>query len=256
MKNKSILLVVCIMLSLCTTVSAQTTVPILMYHNINPSYSPDRALVEMTQAEFKDQMTALLDNEYTPISLYDYKDWVNGEKNLPEKPVIITFDDGYLNNYTHAFPIIKELKIPVTIFVITGRMGMSDGVVYPHFTWEQAIEMENSGFVDIESHTNLHSDFHFADEKSMILELRLSKYLFKKYMNKDVEFLAYPYGHFNDKVKIEAEKAGYSACVKTDNTELSANKKDTDVYALKRITACGGMTGNELIRQIEYSKTR
>lgn len=254
MLKKLIFAVIAIVLGLSVVVSAETTIPILMYHNINPSYSPDRALVEMTQDEFKDQMTALLQNDYTPITLYDYMDWNQGKKELPEKPVIITFDDGYLNNYTHAFPIIKELKIPITIFVITGRMGMSDGVVYPHFTWEQAKEMENSGLVHIESHTHLHSDFNFTDYNSMILELRTSKYLFKKYMNKDVKFLAYPYGHFNDEVKIQAEKAGYMACVKIDNNEVMSNHKGDDVYSLKRLTARGGMTGQELIKLIEYSK--
>ena len=248
-------LFICVLFFIClaTTVSAETVVPILMYHNINDSYSPDNALVEMSTAEFKEQMLSLIENGFQPITLYDYIKWQQGEKELPQKPVIITFDDGYLNNYTHAYPIIKELNIPVTIFVITSRMGMSNGVTYPHFTWEQAKEMEESGLVDIESHTNMHSDFHLTDKKNAIAELRMSKFLIKKYLNKDAKFLAYPYGYYTDFVKAEAEKAGYSACVKIQTLNPGVNRKGQDLYVLKRITARGGMSGDELIKEIEIN---
>ncbi len=254
---KKFLICFCVFLYLLSqTVCAETVVPILMYHNINETYLPENANVEMTPAEFKEQMEALLNAGYTPITLYDYVDWVNGMETLPEKPVIITFDDGYLNNYTHAFPIIKALNIPITIFIITDRMGMSDGVAYPHFTWEQAKEMLDSGLVDIESHTNMHSDLLLADEKTAINELRMSKYLIQKHLGRTANFLAYPYGNFTDAVKLQAQKAGYMACVKIKPQTQGVNKIDNDLYELKRITAFGGMSGEDFINYIEENKER
>lgn len=233
---------------------AETVVPILMYHNINDNYSSDRYLVEMSTAEFEEQIVTLLSEGYTPITMYDYSAWQEGKKELPEKPIIITFDDGYLNNYTHAYPIAKKYNIPITIFVITSRMGMSDGVVYPHFTWSQAKEMEESGLVHIESHTNMHSDFNLSDPKNSVSELRLSKYLIKKHLDKDALYLAYPYGHYTEFAKEQAEKAGYKACVKITTVNPGVNRIDTDLYELKRITACGGMSGRDLINEIEKNR--
>lgn len=244
----------CFVLIFCLigqTVFAETVVPILMYHNLNNSYLPEHANVEMRPDEFREQVTTLISAGYTPIRLYDYTDWVNGKKDLPEKPIIITFDDGYLNNYTHAFPVAKELNIPITIFIITDRMGMSDGVAYPHFTWEQAREMNESGVVDIESHTNAHSDLFLADNKTVINELWLSKYLIKKHLNRDANYLAFPYGNYSDFVKQQAEKAGYKACVKIKPLAPGLNRKGDDVYELKRLTACGGMTGQDIIDLIQ-----
>ncbi|MBQ2968064.1 MAG: polysaccharide deacetylase family protein [Clostridia bacterium] len=235
-------------------VQAETVVPVLMYHNLNETYAPENANIEMKPSEFEEQMVALLNAGYTPISLYQYARFEAGEETLPEKPVIITFDDGYLNNYTHAFPIVKKYNIPITIFVITQYMGMRDGVTYPHFTWEQAKEMQESGLVEIESHTCAHSDFMLADRETILKELRLSKYLIYKHIGKEAKFLAYPYGNYTPEVQKEARNAGYLGCVKVKAVTPGVNRKGDDIYALKRITASGGVSGAELIRCIEENK--
>ena len=116
---------------------------------------------------------------------------------------------------------------------------------------EQAREMNESGVVDIESHTNVHSDLFLADNKTVINELRLSKYLIKKHLNRDANYLAFPYGNYSDFVKQQAEKAGYKACVKIKPLAPGLNRKGDDVYELKRLTACGGMTGQDIIDLIQ-----
>ena len=253
MKKIAILiLIICNLIPVA--VQAETVVPILMYHNLNDNYAIENANIEMTPAEFEEQMKALLEAGYIPITLYQYVDWENGKTELPDKPVIITFDDGYLNNYTHAFPIVKKYNIPITIFVITQYMGMRSGVTYPHFTWEQAKEMQDSGLVEIESHTCAHSNFLLADSETALREIRLSKYLIYKHTGKEAKFLAYPYGNYTEDVQKMAEKAGYIGCVKVKAVSPGVNRKGEDVYALKRITAYGGMSGEDLLNCIEENK--
>lgn len=230
--------------------SEELKIPILMYHNINDEYDVKDRTVEMSVSEFKDQMEAITKEGYESISLYQYVDYVSGKCDLPEKPIIITFDDGYLNNYTVAFPILKEMNIKATIFIITGRMGMQSGVKYPHFTWEQAKEMEDSGLIDIESHTNFHNELNNISYSNVAFELRKSKYLIDKYLNKNTSFLAYPYGFYNEYVKTAAEKAGYLASVRIISKNPGVNTKEQNIYELKRITAYGGMSGKDLIDSI------
>lgn len=245
-------LILCFLFPL--TVQAETIVPILMYHNLNENYDPENANIEMTPSEFEEQMKALLEAGYQPITLYNYVEWENGKADLPEKPIIITFDDGYLNNYTHAFPIVKKYNIPITIFVITQYMGMRNGVTYPHFTWEQAKEMQDSGLVEIESHTCAHSNFLLADKETALREIRLSRYLIYKHIGKIAQFLAYPYGNYTEDVQKMAKEAGYIGCVKVKAVSPGVNRKGEDVYALKRITAYGGMSGADLLNCIEENK--
>ena len=82
---------------------------------------------------------------------------------MPENPIAITFDDGYLSNYEIAYPILKELNIPATIFIVTSTVGLDESsgkVSTPHFTWDQAREMQESGIIDIHSHSHSHSHSH------------------------------------------------------------------------------------------------
>ena len=254
MKNK----IVCIVLLFIFIVfniscSAETVVPILMYHNINDSYNIENSNIEISNDKFEEHLDYIKKNGYTTITLDDYLLFSQGEKSLPDKPIIITFDDGYLNNYTNAFPMLKERNMKATIFVITGRMGMQGGVTYPHFTWEQAKEMEDSGLIDIQSHTYFHNDLSAVSEETVSMELRKSRFMIYKYLNKKSDFLAFPYGNFNENVKELAKKAGYKACVEIKTGIPGVNRVYSDVFALKRITAFGTMSGDDLIYTIKQN---
>lgn len=136
-------------------------IPVLMYHNLAESYPKGSEGANITPKLFEEHMKGILDRGYTPILVADYYEFVQGRKELAENPIIVTFDDGYLSNYEIAFPILKKLNIPATIFVVTSTVGAkpeSGLVSTPHFTWAQAREMQQSGIIDIQSHSHTHKN--------------------------------------------------------------------------------------------------
>lgn len=126
-------------LSLCLALAfsnvfavSDTDVPILLYHNIAENYNAEDNLLHITPERFKEHMQALNNAGYTSISYKDYQNYVKGLGEIPEKSIIVAFDDGYLSNYTYAFPILKEFGMKAAIFIVTGSVD-NDKTVYPHF---------------------------------------------------------------------------------------------------------------------------
>lgn len=256
MKKKIIVCILALLFILPFGIKAdEFFVPMLMYHNINDNYNPSNASAEISGEMFEEHLLYLKENGYSPIFLKDYYQFrTNGER-LPDKPIVITFDDGYLNNYTVAYPLLKKYNMNATIFIITGRTGLQGAVKYPHFTWAQAMEMDKSPYVDIQSHTQYHNDLSSVNKGVAVLELRKSKRLIEKMLNKEVLFLAYPYGSRNEVVIKAAKKAGYKAAVLADAVNQGVNRSDTDLMQLKRIAVYGTMTGDDLINEIKKNES-
>ena len=128
--------------------SGSETVPILLYHQIAKEDGCT------TPEKFREDMEALKNAGFNTIFLSDLYEYVKNDKKLPKKPVVITFDDGYYNNFEYAYPILKELDMKSEISIIGGLVGvMNTPNVIPHFTWKQAEEMVNSGHIHIENHS-------------------------------------------------------------------------------------------------------
>ena len=243
-------------------------VPILLYHHITEEeFSGGNEISLISPNDFRMHMTAIKIN-FTPISLRQYYEYVTdqtGEVTIPDNPIIVTFDDGYLSNYEIAFPILKELEIPATIFVVTNTVGEIGGegkVNYSHFTWEQAREMEESGLIEIQSHTANHKELATLSVNEMVLELRKSKYAIEKNLGRECDMIAFPYGSYNDKVEELSRKAGYKLQARVDDrsTEeaFEVNLPSEGVSSLVRMTVSGTM-GNvnviEVVRRAMAKKT-
>ena len=242
-------------------------VPILLYHHItDEEFSGGNEVSLISPYDFRLHMTAIKVN-FTPISLrryYEYITCTDGSVALPDNPIIVTFDDGYLSNYEIAFPILKELEIPATIFVVTDTVGAmaGDGVVnYSHFTWEQAREMENSGLIEIQSHTSGHTELANLTQDELVLQLRKSKYMIEKNLGHACDMIAFPYGSYNDAVIAASHAAGYKVQARVDNKtseeDFEVNLPSEGVEGLTRMTVSGTM-GNvnviEIIRRAMAKK--
>jgi len=191
--------------------------------------------------KFQAQMNYLHKKGYTSFTLEDY---VAGMKqnNLPEKTVVITFDDGYRDNYLFAFPILKQYGFRGTFFLTVAYIGTNEvlpmcreksGPVEVEdlpLTWEQIAEMKEYG-MEFGSHTCYHWHLDELPEEEMVKELTESKRCLEEKLQSKVTSFCYPSGRFDKRVKEAVCRAGYLAAVVTPRHE----QPDEDLYSLKRI---------------------
>jgi peptidoglycan/xylan/chitin deacetylase (PgdA/CDA1 family) len=144
----------------------------------------------------------------------------------PRKSVVITFDDGYEDNYTNAFPVLKKYGYPAIIFLPTDLIGQKG-----HMTWEQVAEMSRYG-IAFGSHGRRHEylpDLTVEQQRDEIFE---SKRILQERLRQTVDYFAYPIGGFNDTIKKMVQEAGYKAAASTNRSYDRYNK---DLFELNRI---------------------
>lgn len=237
---------------------------VLMYHHFDEN-EDNTSSVTMTPETFNDHLIALKEAGYTSIRERDLYDFYYNDKPLPEKPVVITIDDGYRSNYEYAYPLLKEHEFYATIYVVTDYRGETPGST-PHFTWDEAKEMVESGWIDIQSHT---ANGHYyvegkkkegpflttakADEtEEQYIErirddLERAKEEIEQGVGNEVYALTYPYGAFNEDVIDVATEAGYKLMY---TVRKGMNTKETSPYELNRINADGSFSGEDLLKEI------
>ncbi len=173
-------------------------------------------------------MAWLAENGYTTITLQELLYHLTLGWRLPEKPIILTFDDGYADAYYNAFPILQKYGFGGTFFIIT------DYIIYGnpnHATWEQIIEMHNAG-MDIQSHSRSHPDLRGQPETELLWQILGSREAIEARMDKQVRFFCYPSGRYDANTIRVLQQYGYWAAV---TTEYGATHSTEDPFTLKRI---------------------
>ena len=172
-------------------------VPILMYHYISqPPADADvyRVDLSVTPDNFRQQLAWLRDNGYTGIDYYELSLAIVGFTELPEKPVLLTFDDGYLDNYTAAFPLLQEYGYKATFFVVTDFVDFNrEG----YMTWAMLEEMSRAGH-RIESHSRTHPDLRDKDRDGLIWEILGSQETIAAHVGYKPRYFCYPGGDYNE----------------------------------------------------------
>jgi peptidoglycan/xylan/chitin deacetylase (PgdA/CDA1 family) len=176
-----------------------------MYHHIGKSEDESCGSFFVSDELFARQIDLLLAEGYHPVSLSEVEDSYISKKKLPERSVLLTFDDGYLNNYTYAYPMILEKKIPITIFLTTGEIGTKDGML----SWDQVQEMYRSSLVDFSSHGVNHQRLRRLGDQEALSELTVSKTQMEGQLKKTVRSFCYPYGSFDQRTRKLVFQAGY-----------------------------------------------
>lgn len=172
-------------------------VPILMYHYISeppPDADIYRIDLSVPPEKFREQMAYLAKNGYTPIDLYQLSAAVTAQIELPEKPIVLTFDDGYLDNYENAFPILQEFGFIGTFFVIT---DLADQGAEGYANWEQLKEMAAAG-MRIESHTKNHPDLSTMGRADIIFQALGSQETIAAHIGYMPRYLCYPGGRYDE----------------------------------------------------------
>lgn len=176
-------------------------VPVLYYHSVQESAHNE---VIISSDILKKQLKYIKDQGYITLTLSELKNYILNNSPIPEKSIVITFDDGYMDNYSNAFPILKEFNMVATIFCITSNLDGS------YYLSEDAIkEMSNYG-IDIQSHTVTHPQLNKLTYNQQLTELKESKKTLEYITGKEIDSIAYPYGDFNEETIKAAKTAGYT----------------------------------------------
>ncbi len=227
---KIIILISFMIFSVCYASSspAQSEVLILMYHSIEEK----RGLLTpfLSASEFEEQMRILVEYRFETISLDDFVAYRHNEIELPQNPIILTFDDGYLDNYLYAFPILKKFGFTATFFLIADFIG--DEAQGKYISWSQVIEMRRGG-MSIGSHTLNHPYLTELTLLSIKAQLEDPKRIIEGKLGEEITSLAYPYGDFDWDIERLTKEAGYKIAV---SSEPGMNDQDTSLFKLKRIS--------------------
>jgi len=183
-------------------------IPILMYHQVldlperNKKIRNTSPLYCLSVGNFSAQMQYVVENGYRSLSL---KDIIDDPARNHQKSLAITFDDGWSNNYTNAFPILERLGLTATLFVITGSIGNEQ-----HMGWAQLKQMNEAG-ISIQSHGVSHKPLSLLGSDDIVDELERSKKEIEDHLDSPVIFFSAPHGMIDQRVLDAARSIGYKA---------------------------------------------
>lgn len=208
--------------------AASWHIPVLMYHRVDTQVrSPDLITLHLTVTvpAFEEQLRLLRHAGYRPASLDEI--WAGLQGRTPAgRGIVLTFDDGYEDNYAVAFPLLKKYGWTGTFFVVTSTIGTRG-----HMTPAQLAEMSASGMA-IESHGQHHIDFSQLSIGAARTELSKSKQIIAGWSGKPVEFFAYPAGRFNAPLERLLADLGYQGALTEIPGFVSASSRP---FALERV---------------------
>jgi peptidoglycan/xylan/chitin deacetylase (PgdA/CDA1 family) len=210
------------------------SLPVLLYHRIiNEQSVIGKHKVYVKERDFEKQMEYLKNNGYQTITFYDLQQQPNMSL---EKKVILTFDDGYKDNYELMFPILKKYGFKAVIYLVTktdhNAWGVAEGEPRIELmTSAQVKELSDYG-IEMGAHTQLHKDLARCSPNECFQELKGSKEDVEKIINKNVISFAYPFGGINDEIKKTTQQAGYTYAV---STNTGPKEFGADLFQIRRI---------------------
>lgn len=224
-------------------------IPILLYHDfvkVVPDNLFDYNYIN-TKESFEENIKVLLENGYTFMSFKELNDAYNKKIELPRKPILLTFDDGYYSNYKDIYPILKKYNIKSSIFIVTDNMGKKvNGKKY--LSWEQCKVMQDSDLVEIFSHSKRHVFYDRLPVRTLNDDVKDSYEIIEKHLGKkDLKVFAYPYGAYTKGSVFVLKRNGIDMQV----YDIGINNfKDFNKNYIKRINIPCEMTGKEIVEEI------
>lgn len=210
-------------------------IPVLLYHFVGREtlerngHSVSR--FNVTAADFEAQLLLLKRLGYHPVTVGEIAAALEGKATLPERPIALTFDDGWREQYDVAFPILQRYGIRATFFVSTSFVG------YPRFmTWEELAEMRDAG-MEIASHGRKHVNLADADDPEAWREIARSREALEEKLGVSAVSFAYPFGGYRKGLPAMLERAGYQIAVGVGGS--SAIHRSGNRYYFRRMEVSG-----------------
>jgi len=216
--------------------------PVLYYHSV--LIEPGNEL-RMPPEQFSEQMDYLFVHGYHSITPEELEQFLSGQGELPIKPFMITFDDGYADNYLNALPILQKYKFTATVFMVSSYI---DGEGF--LSLEQLHKLVAAGWT-IGDHTSTHVDLTKLDSDSIEKELRDSQALLEKDLGEPVKYFCYPYGAYNSEIKKLLLETGFSLAF---STERGWAVRGSDPLLIHRVYCFANMGMTEFERRLQNPK--
>ncbi len=219
-------------------------VPILMYHYIRVNPNPSDQLgfnLSVTPIDFASQMDWLARNGYHPVDFDQLRGYLLGSGRLPDRPVVLTFDDGYRDLYTTAYPILRAHHFKAVAYVVSGFVNSPVNV-----TADQVLEMDANG-IQIGAHTVSHADLTKLSGANLWHEVFDSKIALEALVGHPVLDFCYPSGRFNDGVVRAVAAAGFATAT---TTQPGVVHSSSDRYLWTRVRVSGGEPLEQLIADL------
>ena len=232
-------------------------VAVLMYHRIGEARNAWEAKYCVSSQRFSAHMQSLARAGRHAVSLTDFFAWLDGKCALPEGAFLLTFDDGFLGLHEHALPILSTLGFPATVFLVSALTGRHDewcrasnpsGATYPLLDRQHILEMAKHGFA-FQSHTRHHADLPTLNDGSLADELAGSKAELEDLLSASVDYLAYPFGRYDERVLVATRAAGYRAAF---SVQPGFNRPDIDRFRIRRLDVFGTDTPAMLTRKLHF----
>lgn len=214
-------------------------IPILLYHSISEEVAPPFQKWAVHPERFSEQLSFLRTQGYTPITVSQLVEaTTGGPKGLPERPVVMTFDDGFADFYTAAWPLLKKHDFVATLFLTTDYIGKTSRWLVaegegdrPMLSWEQVRELNRNG-VECGAHTCSHPQLDTLRLAQARDEILGSKKALEYNLGKSALSFAYPHGYHSAATKKLVKQAGFSAACAVKH---AMSRQNYDPFALARI---------------------
>lgn len=213
---------------------ATTVIPILMYHYVRTVADPSDQVginLSVTPELFDAQMRYLAENGYTTLTMQEIHAVLNGQKTLPAKPIALTFDDGYRDFYTAAWPILQKYGLKATNYVVTDFIGWEQ-----YMSWSMLQELDTTGQIEIGSHTRSHPDLRALSAERRWDEIIGSKAILEQGLGHPIGAFCYPAGFYNAAVIADVQRAKYLTATTVDP---GAKQNLQSAYEMPRIRVNG-----------------
>ncbi len=208
-----------------TLTPAPQGVVILEYHHVSDDVGEDGWAYTVPPADFAQQLDYLQAEGYTTITMQDFMRARKGKQELPEKPVVLTFDDGYEDNYTTLLPMLEERHMTAVVYMVTNSIGRKG-----YLSWNQLRDMQKRG-IEIGSHTANHQPLTSLDREKQAEEMKLSKLLMEWNGLKTIYSFSYPNGAYDEGMPELLQENEYLNAVTGDG---GINTFKTNPYLLQR----------------------
>lgn len=229
--------------------------PVLMYHRVGEVSDQQGSRYAITPDGFAAHMQALARAGYHAIDIETFIAWLDGGAELPEGAFLLTFDDGFRGVRDHALPLLERLKWPFTVFLVSDLIGAEDAWVktasplrstYPLLDAEEIRDMQQRG-CSFHSHTRSHADLPTLNDAELTDQLKGARQALGELLGHSVDYLAYPFGHFDERVEAAARAAGYRAAF---STRTGFNRPDVERFSIRRLDVYGSDSPAMLLRKI------